>query len=85
MGWWIAVMVTAGVQCRPYQHFWMQYIDPTAKGTCIDLYPFFLGNAAASVVTDFLILLVPIPMVWQLQMPTGQKLAVSSIFLLGGL
>ena len=85
VGWWIGVTVTVAVQCKPYQHLWLQYVDPTAKGECIDLYGFFLGNGIAEAITDFIILIVPIPMVWQLQMPTGQKLAVLGIFFLGGL
>ncbi|KAL2005210.1 hypothetical protein VTN00DRAFT_2420 [Thermoascus crustaceus] len=84
ISWWLAVYVICLVQCRPISFFWMQYIDPTAQGQCIDIYKFFIGNGAASVITDFIILLVPLPNVWQLQMPAIQKLAVCGIFLLGG-
>lgn len=85
IGWWIAVYIVAIVQCRPYYFFWKQYTDPTAHGHCINVSSFFVGNAAASVVTDCLILASPIPMVWRLRMPVTQKLAVCGIFLLGGL
>lgn len=85
MGWWFSILIVACVQCRPYSYFWNQYVDPTAKGTCINTYYFFIGNGAASVITDFIILICPIPMVWKLQMPIAQRLSVISIFLLGGL
>ncbi|KAM6476690.1 hypothetical protein HDV62DRAFT_402613 [Trichoderma sp. SZMC 28011] len=84
VGWWIAILVTSITQCRPYNYFWKQYVDPTAIGTCINIPHFFVGNAAASVATDFMILLTPIPMVWGLQMPVAQRLSVLGIFFLGG-
>lgn len=85
VGWWIAIYVVAITQCQPYSHFWMQYLDPQAKGKCINIYAFFMSNAALSVLTDFLILIIPIPMVLSLKMPLVQRLVVCSIFLLGGL
>lgn len=85
MGWWLGVLITTSVQCRPYSHLWEQLVDPTAKGMCIDTYAFFLGNGIAEAATDFIILAVPIPLVWKLRMPMAQKIAVIGIFLLGGL
>lgn len=85
IGWWIAIIVVAIFQCRPYSYFWNQYVDPTATGKCINIESFFIGNGAASVVTDFIILMTPIPMVWRLQMPVMQRLSVLGIFFLGGL
>ncbi|KAH8805115.1 hypothetical protein F5884DRAFT_440581 [Xylogone sp. PMI_703] len=84
IGWWIAILVTAIVQCRPYHFFWDQYTNPTVKGKCINIEAFFLGNGGASVVTDFLILMTPVPMVWSLQMPLAKRLSVLGIFALGG-
>lgn len=85
VGWWIAILITSITQCQPYNYFWKQYVDPTAVGHCINIPNFFVGNAAASVATDFMILLTPIPMVWGLQMPIAQRLSVLGIFFLGGL
>lgn len=48
--WWIAIVVVAIVQCRPYSYFWTQYVDPTSTGRCINIPSFFIGNGAASVV-----------------------------------
>ncbi|KAJ9238533.1 hypothetical protein DTO027B5_1033 [Paecilomyces variotii] len=84
MGWWLAILLVVIFQCMPYSYFWLQYTDPTAKGKCINTTQFYIGNAAASVVTDFLILFCPIPMVWGLQMPVAQKISVLGIFALGG-
>lgn len=85
IGWWVAIFIVSCVQCRPYSYFWNQYVDPTAHGTCINISAFFIGNGAASVVTDFLILITPVPIVWSLQMPVSKRLSILGIFALGGL
>ncbi|RFU25224.1 hypothetical protein B7463_g11110, partial [Scytalidium lignicola] len=84
IGWWIAIIIVAIVQCKPYNFFWRQYSDPTSHGKCINISAFFIGNGIASVVTDFLILATPIPMVWRLQMPIQKRMSVLGIFALGG-
>ena len=92
---WVCVFLTIGyfvscpiaflVACRPVSYYWSQYEDPTGGKCVFDLYPFYIGNAIANVVTDAIILVVPIPIVWSLQMRTTQKVFIIGIFLLGGL
>lgn len=48
------------------------------------IYPFYIGNVAANVATDVVILIVPIPLVWRLHMRTSVKIMVTYIFILGG-
>ncbi|KAJ5223155.1 integral membrane protein PTH11-like protein [Penicillium citrinum] len=91
---WVCMLLTAGyfvsctvaflVCCQPVSYYWSQYIDPTGGKCVFDLYPFYIGNAAANLTTDVLILLVPIPLTWRLQMRTSQKILIIGIFLLGG-
>ena len=86
IGYAISCTVTITVACRPISFFWNQWVDPLAEGRCvIDLYAFYLGNGIASMLTDFIILTVPMPIVWQLQMRRTEKLTICGIFLLGGL
>ncbi|KAJ5179643.1 hypothetical protein N7492_002853 [Penicillium capsulatum] len=83
LGWFIGVMIVNLVQCRPIDYFWLKYADPNAKGTCIDVEAYFMGNGIAEAVTDWIILATPFHEVWKLHMPTPQKLAVMGIFGLG--
>jgi hypothetical protein len=83
--WCIAILIVAIVQCQPFSYFWNQYVDPTARGRCINIAAFYVGNGAANVITDFIILIIPIPIIWNLQMPIMERLSVLGIFLLGGL
>ena len=44
---------------------------------------FFNGNSIPNIITDALLLVLPIPFVWQLQLPRAQKVALTSIFIVG--
>lgn len=68
---------------RPLSYFWNQFVDPTGGSYAYDLYKFYLGNASANVTIDLMVLLVPVPIVWRLQLKTVRKILVCSIFLLG--
>lgn len=85
VGWGIGCIIAFLVACQPLSYFWTQYTDPQSGKCVYNLYGFYIGNAAVNVFTDFLILLVPIPIVWRLQMRNAQKILVCGIFFLGGL
>ncbi|PGH26725.1 hypothetical protein AJ80_01671 [Polytolypa hystricis UAMH7299] len=83
LGYWITVIVTVCVACRPLPYFWEQYTNPDAVGVCIDVPKFFFGNGIAAMLIDVIILCVPVPIVLGLHMPLSKKLAVIGILLLG--
>lgn len=61
------------------------YWDRTSYGLCIDMKAFLLSTAILNLVTDISILILPVSVVWKLQIKKSQKVAISGIFLLGGL
>ncbi|KAJ5688296.1 hypothetical protein N7536_010915 [Penicillium majusculum] len=83
-GWCIGSMIAALCACEPISYFWREIIDPTSGSNRYNFYYYYVWNAAANVVTDILILLVPVPIVWSLQMRTTQKIGVCGVLLLGG-
>ena len=74
-------LLPAIFDCMPIHAFW----DVEVPRTCIESLHYFLGVAIPNVVTDILLLIFPLPWIWKLVMPTSQKIALSGIFLLGGL
>ena len=54
-------------------------------GHCVSKYKYFLGTAIPEVVTDFVILTMPLPYIWNLQMKLRQKILLSIVFIVGGL
>ncbi|MCJ1369980.1 hypothetical protein MMC20_001192 [Loxospora ochrophaea] len=68
--------------CRPISARWNDTLDFT---TCVDQTALLIAALATDVITDGLILILPVYNIWKLQMPLHRKLAIIGIFLLGGL
>ncbi|KAL6718754.1 hypothetical protein ACLMJK_002988 [Lecanora helva] len=80
-GWTIVVIAATIFQCNPVQGFWDKSINPTCS---VNVYAFFIGNAVPNIVTDWALLLLPIPYIWRLHQSKAQKIALSGVFGLGG-
>ena len=48
-----------------------------------DQIKFFYGNAIPTIVTDLMMLGLPVPYIWRLQLPRIQKVALGCVFLVG--
>lgn len=55
------------------------------NGVCVNTNALILAQAYSDVFTDIVILLLPLPCIWTLQMPVKHRLAVCGIFLTGAL
>ena len=88
MAWVLLWLVGCGLatifQCSPVSFYWNQLAGDTL-GFCVNEYSFLAANAALNIASDIMILVLPMPIVWRLHIKKSQKLAISSIFLLGGL
>ncbi|KAG0153276.1 hypothetical protein PDIDSM_5126 [Penicillium digitatum] len=85
VGYFMSGMVSYLVCCSPVSYNWTQFTDPNGGGCVYDIYKFYISYAAVNVATDVSILMVPMPIVWKLQMPRTQKILVCGILLIGGL
>jgi hypothetical protein len=78
--WAVFTILTGLVICHPLSMFW----DLTSPGGhCGNLTAAFSAGGVFDVLTDLFIFLLPIPMVWQLQVPRANKFALACIFALG--
>jgi len=80
----VAMYCTASImatifQCRPV----IRAFDKDTPGTCIDTAKFWFANAGFSIATDIMILLLPMPLVWKLEVPVTQKVALVAVFTVG--
>ncbi|KAI3573011.1 hypothetical protein IWW34DRAFT_888009 [Fusarium oxysporum f. sp. albedinis] len=85
--WGIAVILVSTFQCLPVSAFWLRF-DPNGGSEMtyecpVNVRMFFIANAIPNIITDILILLVPVPGIWSLQLRTAKKIAVLGIFALG--
>ncbi|CZR67323.1 uncharacterized protein PAC_17222 [Phialocephala subalpina] len=66
--------------CTPIAGFW----DPNLHPSCINEYAFFLADSILSLVTDVVVLVIPIPLLWMLDLPLGKKVKVVALLAAGG-
>lgn len=69
------------MECIPLRALW----DFTVKGHCISTNKTFLGNAIPNVITDAILLAMPLPFLFGLHVSRSQKVALVGIFALAGL
>ncbi|KAJ5454024.1 uncharacterized protein N7458_004980 [Penicillium daleae] len=57
--------------------------NSSIKGTCIDAIPFYFALAGTSIGLDLIIIALPLPVLWRLQLRLKQKLILAALFALG--
>ncbi|KAL4794453.1 hypothetical protein BDV19DRAFT_390290 [Aspergillus venezuelensis] len=50
---------------------------------CIDTLNMLTVFTATDLLTDFIIMFMPVPIIWRLKMPTAKKIGVTSLFMVG--
>ena len=73
-------------QCIPIHTFWDTFagkLDPQVKVRCINLELYFLIYGGINTVTDFILLALPIPILWRLKTGRPQKILLTGIFAMG--
>ncbi|PYH42814.1 PTH11-like integral membrane protein [Aspergillus saccharolyticus JOP 1030-1] len=74
-------VVSGFLNCVPVSRFW----DRTVSGYCLNFETVWFFNASMNIATDVTLLLLPMPLLSQLQLPRTQKLALMGVFAIGGL
>jgi hypothetical protein len=78
-------LISAGIlafSCYPVAMFW----DTTVQGSCIDpvvQQQFYDANGIINIIIDLAIFIVPMPVLWNIRIPTRQKWGLTFIFGLG--
>lgn len=80
LAWAIASTIVLFTLCVPFSKYW----DPTVEGHCLNFTTVRLCNSIATIVTDVMILCLPVPQIWGLHgLRTGDKLGLTALFALG--
>lgn len=73
-------------ECQPVHKFWD--LKNEVPGKCMDVHDrqiFYNANGIINIIQDIIIYVLPIPMLWNLQMPKRQKMALISLFSFGSI
>lgn len=76
------------LQCRPTSLFWLRYTSNPPEGNCLDakvVSNAFYGYSAISCWTDWTFSILPIFLVWKLQMNLRMKISVVLILAAGAM
>ncbi|KAF3766241.1 hypothetical protein M406DRAFT_290634 [Cryphonectria parasitica EP155] len=77
--WLLQTVLIGFLICQPVQKNW----DPTAAGSCGNRIAGYTSVSVVNVVVDVLMLVLPLPMVFNLQVKSGYKVGLFSIFGIG--
>ena len=80
VSWSVMNIFTIFFDCRPLARNWNKEIP---NGKCDNVAGVFLGVAIIDIVVDLGILILPVPIMWRLQMPRHLKLGAILAFGLG--
>lgn len=80
IAWALSVSIAIFLDCQPFRYTWDKTIP---GGHCINQNAQSFGVTATNIVTDIVVLVLPIPWLWKLQMESSRKLAIILLFLLG--
>ncbi|VUC35604.1 unnamed protein product [Clonostachys rosea] len=79
--WLVTFLCLGAFGCQPIKAQWDFVAMQTAK--CLPQKSIYLGGSLPNVIIDFVLVFMPIPYVWGLNVPLGQRLILASMFLLG--
>ncbi|KAG4443492.1 hypothetical protein IFR05_001062 [Cadophora sp. M221] len=75
-----STLVTA-FQCVPVAAIFDASLLPDAN--CVGLHAFFFGVSIPNILADLFLIILPIPTIWRLRIPSNQRAYVAGFFLLG--
>jgi len=79
LAWGVGITITLLLVCRPLSAYW----DSRVAGECLHIVTFTYFTNVFNLASDIIIFLLPVPMIWHLQLQTKKKLMLSLIFCLG--
>jgi len=79
VGWGVATSFLALFTCTPIKKSW----DRKIPGHCSNRQRDFMGAAIPNVLTDLLLLFLPMPMLWRIQVSTARKYWLVGVFAAG--
>ena len=80
IAWGFFVVIAGAALCTPFEFNWNKSLR---HGECGNQDVIYVAIAAWAIVCDSFLFLLPIPMVWKLQLPRVHKIALSTVFALG--
>lgn len=80
LAWAISSILETFLLCTPFEYNWNPAVE---GGRCANRNAAFIATGVLNLVTDLMVLSLPLSHIWALQLPLGQRLGLLVIFSLG--
>ncbi|OAA72086.1 hypothetical protein ISF_01159 [Cordyceps fumosorosea ARSEF 2679] len=77
--WAITISFLFTFICKPIEKLWI----PELEGKCVNEVAVWLANAGSTIFSDIVILMLPIPQIWRLNLKKSEKIGLTLVFGLG--
>lgn len=79
IAWLIAILLSVTFMCNPVEKAW----KPALDGHCLNTGLLWTGSGITSLIIDVIILVLPLPMLWKLQMKAIRRVQITGVFICG--
>lgn len=77
--WSASVILETFLLCRPLAYNW----DTTIDGSCGERNATYVVAGTLNLITDLMVMVLPLPHIWKLQLNVAKKVALLSVFCIG--
>ena len=81
LAWLISTTIVQINACTPVAYYWDRTLP---GGHCLNYNIFYVITGAINIVTDAIVLCLPLPVVWGLKTSKSRKIGLTFVFALGG-
>ena len=81
VGFWTSTIVRMFFLCSSLAFYWDKSIE---GGTCLNNYATSLSVSIINLILDLIVIALPMPMLWALQVTTSKKIGLTTVFGIGG-
>ncbi|KAL7918217.1 hypothetical protein ACQKWADRAFT_304811 [Trichoderma austrokoningii] len=74
------VQILTFVECKPFHLYWQVVPDP---GPCAEAQIQLIGLGVLNIITDFMLIILPLPVIFKLKAPPSRKAQLVVLFTLG--
>ena len=78
--WWLGTLLADILICLPPAYNW----NPTIEAQCGNKQLLWIIPPIPWIITDLAVVILPLPVIWELHMPLFQRMGLVALFLLGG-
>lgn len=75
----VFIIISSFTVCQPFSYFW----DKSQKGRCGDQIALYMAGGIFNLLLDVTVVVLPMPMLWGLQMARRKKVGLTGVFGLG--